>query len=68
MLLAMVIMMSAPDACTDVRQQCRTCTTVRGRRICSGVGIACQPLIRICRPRDGSAPTNAGMPKVPPRS
>lgn len=41
-LLASVLALTAaaPPGCTDVRQECRACTTRDGKRVCSNIGIA----------------------------
>ena len=35
--------LSAAPACKTVPQQCRACTTVAGKQVCSTPGFACQP-------------------------
>ena len=49
MLMTIVLSLAAPQTCVDVKQQCRACTTIGGKPVCSTPGIACQPLQRICR-------------------
>lgn len=59
MLTTFLLILSASQGCTDVRQQCRACTTERGKDQCSNIGIACQPSRRICRAKDARMPANA---------
>ena len=49
--LALALKVTAPQGCTDVKNECRVCTTRDGKRVCSNIGIACQPSIRICDPK-----------------
>ena len=58
MLMAFALLFAASQACTDVRQQCRACTVRVGKQICSNIGIACQPLVRVCRPESAAATSN----------
>jgi len=53
MLLMMLMLLAAPEACVDVKQQCRACTFSDGKQRCSNIGIACQPSRRICQPQGG---------------
>lgn len=54
MLIPIILSLVASQACVDVKQECRACTTIGGKPVCSTPGIACQPLQRICRAsRDG---------------
>jgi hypothetical protein len=62
MLTVVALMVAAPQACTTVHQQCRACTTIDGKHLCSNIGIACQPSLRICTPKDGGRPQ--GGPKA----
>ncbi|MFZ3483318.1 hypothetical protein [Sphingomonas sp. 3-13AW] len=55
MLLVVLALLGSPQNCTEVQQQCRACTVVAGRQQCSNIGIACQPVKRICRPADKTA-------------
>jgi hypothetical protein len=52
MLAVVLALLAGPQSCTEVQQQCRACTIVAGRQQCSNIGIACQPVKRICRPGD----------------
>jgi hypothetical protein len=47
MLFLTLALVSASPTCTDIRQQCRACPT-DGKHGCSSVGIACQPVRRVC--------------------
>ncbi len=58
MLTTFLLFLSASQGCTDVKQQCRACTKVSGKEQCSSIGIACQPSLRICRPKDARMPMN----------
>lgn len=58
MLMIVALMLAAPQNCTVVKQQCRACTSSNGKQLCSNIGIACQPSIRICRPKDTKTPSN----------
>ncbi len=49
MLLTFLLMAATPPGCTEVKQQCRACTTRDGKPQCSTIGIACQPVVRVCR-------------------
>jgi hypothetical protein len=50
MLAIALALLASSQSCTEVQQQCRACKVVAGRQTCSTVGIACQPVKRICRP------------------
>ncbi|MCC2975783.1 hypothetical protein LK533_03715 [Sphingomonas sp. PL-96] len=52
MLAIVVALLAGSQSCTEVPQQCRACKVVARRQTCSTVGIACQPVKRICRPAD----------------
>ncbi|MDP1027293.1 hypothetical protein Q5H91_08720 [Sphingomonas sp. KR1UV-12] len=56
MLTLLALLLTAPPICTTVKQPCRACTEVRGKRVCSTLGIACQPKVRVCKPAAGKAP------------
>ncbi|MFD1949326.1 hypothetical protein ACFSGX_00920 [Sphingomonas arantia] len=58
MLLTLALMLAAPQLCTDIKRECRACTTVAGRRTCSNIGTACQPSTRICRPKETATPVD----------
>lgn len=58
MLTIVAVMIAASQACTTVTQQCRACTITAGTKHCSNIGIACQPSLRICTPKDGALPSN----------
>lgn len=60
--LALALTAAAPPGCTDVRQECRACTTRDGKRVCSNIGIACQPSIRICHAK--AKPVRLGRMKT----
>ncbi|MBB5728918.1 hypothetical protein [Sphingomonas prati] len=62
MLLTLALMLATPQLCTEVKRECRACTTVDGKRTCSNVGTACQPSTRICRPKATATP--ADRPKT----
>jgi hypothetical protein len=52
MVVTIALLLAAPatplaPACREVRQACRACPTSRYER-CSTVGIACQPVRRVC--------------------
>jgi hypothetical protein len=49
--LLWALLLATPQTCTMIEQPCRACTTIDGKRQCSNVGIACQPKVRICRPK-----------------
>ncbi|MBM7406744.1 MULTISPECIES: hypothetical protein [Sphingomonas] len=55
MLAVALALLASPQSCVEVQQQCRACTTVAGRQQCSNIGIACQPVRRICRAPDKHA-------------
>ncbi|MES3152594.1 hypothetical protein [Sphingomonas faeni] len=50
MLFLTLALLASPPACTDTKQQCRACPTAGSLKGCSSVGIACQPIHRVCRP------------------
>lgn len=52
MLVMMALMLASPQGCTDVKRECRACMAADGQRRCSNIGIACQPVVRICRGKD----------------
>ncbi|MFV1917834.1 hypothetical protein VPH46_00225 [Sphingomonas sp. MJ1 (PH-R8)] len=62
MLAVVLALLASPQSCVEVQQQCRACTTVAGRQQCSNIGIACQPVRRICR-----APDKRQTPATPPK-
>jgi hypothetical protein len=63
MLWMMTLALASPQACTEVKRECRACTTAAGKKRCSNIGIASQPSIRICRPKGEARPT-----KRPPKA
>jgi hypothetical protein len=50
MLMIAALALATPQVCTDVAKVCRACTAKDGKTVCSDIGIACQPKLRICRP------------------
>lgn len=58
MLTTFLLILSASQNCTNVKQQCRACTTVGGKERCSNIAIACQPSLRICRSKDARMQMN----------
>lgn len=58
MLMMLVLMLVGPETCTTVKQECRACTTNGGKQICSNIGIACQPSVRICRSKPSRVPSD----------
>ncbi|RXZ35021.1 hypothetical protein EO081_05065 [Sphingomonas desiccabilis] len=52
MLAVVLALLAGPQSCIEVQQQCRACATGAGRQQCSNIGIACQPVRRICRAPD----------------
>jgi len=50
MLMIVALVLATPQVCTDVAKVCRACTAKDGKTVCSDIGIACQPKLRICRP------------------
>jgi hypothetical protein len=52
MLITLALMLAAPQGCTEVKQQCRACASSDGKQRCSNIGIACQPSLRVCRPKE----------------
>ena len=63
MFLTLTLLLTAPQGCIDTKRECRACTTTDGKQRCSNAGIACQPLTRICRPKNETAA--AERPKTP---
>jgi hypothetical protein len=59
MLFIMALALASPQACTEVKRECRVCTTAAGKKRCSNIGIACQPSIRICRPKGKARPAKS---------
>lgn len=53
MLLTLALAVTVPTSCTDVKHVCRACPSGGNVARCSNIGIACQPTIRICRPKGG---------------
>jgi hypothetical protein len=49
MLLLVFALLSTPQPCVEIKQQCRACPT-DSKLGCSSVGIACQPTRRLCQP------------------
>lgn len=49
MLLLALALVSTSQGCVEIKQQCRACPT-DDKRGCSSVGIACQPIRRVCEP------------------
>jgi len=49
MLTLLLVLVAPSQGCTEVKQQCRACTVVAGRQQCSTIGIACQPVVRVCQ-------------------
>jgi hypothetical protein len=67
MLAVALAFLAGPQSCTEVQQQCRACTVAAGRQQCSNIGIACQPVKRICRASDKPGKqTPAPGPKARP--
>ena len=58
MLFIALSMLATPQSCVDVKQQCRACPT-DGKQGCSSVGIACQPIRRVCEPDTPARPKTA---------
>ena len=58
MLLSLMMLLSAPAGCIDVKQQCRACVIREGKQRCSNIGIACQPSLRVCKPKGGMPLSN----------
>lgn len=52
MFLTVALLLATPQGCIDTKTECRACTVTDGKRQCSTPGIACQPLERICRPKN----------------
>ena len=50
MLFLTLALLATPPACTETKQQCRACPTAGSLKGCSSVGIACQPVQRVCTP------------------
>ncbi|MGU3390882.1 hypothetical protein [Sphingomonas sp. M1A8_2b] len=50
MLFLTLALLASPPACTGTKQQCRACPTAGSPKGCSLVGIACQPIQRVCTP------------------
>lgn len=65
MLTTFLLILSASQGCTDVKQQCRACTKASGKEQCSNIGIACQPALRICRPKDARMQMNGAKTTKP---
>jgi len=63
MFLTLALLLAAPQGCVDTKRECRACTMTDGKQRCSNPGIACQPLTRICRPKNDMAA--AERPKTP---
>lgn len=55
MLMLATLALASPQTCTDVKRECRACKIIKGKQRCSNIGIACQPSIRVCRPKVTSA-------------
>ena len=55
MLMTLMLMLIAPQGCTEIKRQCCACTSGSGTPNCSTIGIACQPSTRLCRSRDTRA-------------
>lgn len=51
MLLTLALALALPTTCFNVKHVCRACPPGAPAARCSNNGIACQPSIRICRPR-----------------
>lgn len=65
MFLTLSLLLAAPQGCIDEKQECRACTTTKGKQHCSNPGIACQPLVRICRPKHDMAAAERRKPPKP---
>lgn len=64
MLTTLALLFAAPQSCADIREQCRACTESSAKQHCSNIGIACQPVVRICRARNGAAVPSRPRAKV----
>jgi len=52
MLMTFALLVAGAQNCSEVKQQCRTCVLSNGKQQCSNIGIACQPSLRLCRPKE----------------
>jgi len=55
MFVTMALTLATTTSCTDVKRVCRACPVGENITRCSTIGIACQPSIRICRPKVNAA-------------
>ena len=49
MLLLALALLSTSQRCVEIKQQCRACPA-DDKHGCSSVGVACQPIRRVCEP------------------
>lgn len=54
-MLFLLAMLASSD-CVIQKNQCRVCTVVDGKQKCSLPGIACQPIIKICKKSEKKSP------------
>lgn len=50
MLISVLAILASSPTCTDVPHQCRACKIDGTVKRCSNIGIACQPVVRVCKP------------------
>ncbi len=62
MLATLALLLVSPQRCTDIKRECRACTAASGKQRCSNIGIACQPVARLCHPKDAKTPV--GRPRA----